>query len=74
MEKKTKVNIWYVILAIWGILLLQNLIFSQFRPKVIPYSEFIQAVLDDKVVEIEIGKDRITGKMKSGQADDAISM
>ena len=65
MEKKTKFNIWYIILALWGVVLLQNLIFSQFRPKVIPYSEFIQAVEKDKVVEIEIGKDRITGKMKS---------
>ena len=71
MEKKTKINIWYIILAIWGVLLLQNLIFSQFRPKVIPYSEFVQAVLDDKVVEIEVGKDRITGKMKSDTSDEA---
>ena len=72
MEKKTKINIWYIILAIWGVLLLQNLIFSQFRPKVIPYSEFVQAVIDDKVVEIEVGKDRITGKMKSDNSDEAI--
>lgn len=70
MEKKTKFNIWYVLLAIWGVLLLQNMIFSQFRPKVISYSEFIQAVMDDKVIEIEIGKDRITGKMKSEEKKD----
>jgi cell division protease FtsH len=67
MENKTKFNIWYIILAVWGVLVLQNMIFSQFRPKIIPYSEFIQAVVDDKVAEIEIGKDRITGKMKSGE-------
>jgi len=70
MEKKTKFNIWYVILAIWGVLLLQNMIFSQFRPKVIPFSEFIQAVVADRVVEIEIGKDRITGKMRSDESGD----
>ena len=67
MEKKTKFNIWYFVLAIWGVILLQHFIFSQFRPVVIPYSEFIQAVIDDKVIEISIGKDRITGKMKSGE-------
>jgi cell division protease FtsH len=72
MEKKTKFNIWYFVLAIWGVILLQNFIFSQFRPVVIPYSEFIQAVLDDKVIEISIGKDRITGKMKSGEKGDEI--
>jgi cell division protease FtsH len=70
VEKKTKFNIWYFILAIWGVVLLQNFIFSQFRPVVIPYSEFIQAVVDDKVIEISIGKDRITGKMKSGEKDE----
>lgn len=64
MQNKTKFNIWYVLLAVWGIILLQNLIFSQFRPRVIPYSEFIQAVKDDKVIEIAVAKDRISGKMK----------
>jgi cell division protease FtsH len=67
MERKTKFNIWYVILAVWGVLFLQNMIFSQFRPRIIPYSEFIQAVIEDKVVEIEVGKDRITGKMLSDE-------
>ena len=73
MENKTKFNIWYIILAIWGVILLQNVIFSQFRPVVIPYSEFIQALDEDRVVEIEIAKDRITGKMLSkDSADDRI--
>jgi cell division protease FtsH len=55
-----------------GGLLLQHFIFSQFRPKVIPYSEFIQAVMNDRVGEIEIGKDRITGKMRSGKDEGEI--
>lgn len=42
---------------------LQNIIFNQLRPRVIPYSDFINYVLEDKVVEIPVGKDRITGKM-----------
>jgi cell division protease FtsH len=65
MEKQTKFNIWYVIAAIWGVLLLQNIIFDQFRPVVIPYSEFIEAVLNDKVIEIAVGQDRISGKMRA---------
>jgi len=73
MENKTKFHIGYLLLAIWGILLLQNLIFSQFRPKVIPYSEFIKAVNDDKVIEIAVAKDRISGKMKGKEPDDVIS-
>ena len=69
MENNTKFNIWYVLAAIWGVLLLQSLIFDQFRAKVIPYSEFIQALTQDKVIEIAIGQDRISGKMRNETGD-----
>jgi cell division protease FtsH len=71
MENKTKFNIWYVLAAVWGVLLLQNLIFDQFRPTIIPYSEFIEAVEADKVIEIAVGQDRISGKMR-GESDEEI--
>jgi cell division protease FtsH len=67
MEKKQKFNIYYILMAVWGVLILQNLIFGQFRPKVIPYSEFIDALDDDRVIEIDVGQDTITGRMKSGE-------
>ena len=70
MEQKTKFNIWYVLAAIWGVLILQNVIFDQFRPQVIPYSEFIAAVESDKVIEIAVGQDRISGKMRGDTADE----
>ena len=71
MENNTKFNIWYVLAAVWGVLLLQNLIFDQFRPTIIPYSEFIEAVEADKVIEIAVGQDRISGKMR-GDTDEEI--
>lgn len=67
MEKKHKFNVYYVLMAVWGVLILQNLIFGQFRPKVIPYSEFIDAVMNDQVIEISVGQDTITGRMKGGE-------
>jgi cell division protease FtsH len=67
MEKKHKFNIYYILMAVWGVLILQNLIFGQFRPKVIPYSEFIDAVMNDRVIEISVGADTITGRMKGGE-------
>jgi cell division protease FtsH len=70
MEKKTQFNLGYVTIAILGVLILQNIIFSQFRPRVIPYSEFVQAVLDDRVIEISIGQDTIVGKMKEEEGDE----
>jgi len=65
MEQNTKFNIWYVLAAIWGVVLLQNLIFDQLRPEIIPYSEFIDALKQDRVQELSIGTDRIAGKMKA---------
>ena len=72
MENKTKFNIWYVLAAVWGVLLLQNLIFDQFRPTIIPYSDFIEAVEADKVIEIAVGQDRISGKMRGDNMDEEV--
>ena len=72
MENNTKFNIWYVLAAVWGVLLLQNLIFDQFRPTIIAYSEFIEAVEADKVIEIAVGQDRISGKMRGEDSDQEV--
>jgi cell division protease FtsH len=72
MEQKQKFNVYYAILAIWGVLILQNLIFSQFRPREIAYSEFIQAVTADRVIEIAVGQDIITGRMKDAEGSEIL--
>ena len=64
MEKKHQFNLSYILMAILGVLILQNLLMGQFRPRVIPYSEFVQAVMDDRVKEISISSTAIHGKMK----------
>jgi cell division protease FtsH len=63
VEKHHKFSIWYVLLGIWFVLILNNIIASQIGPKQIPYSQFLNQVRADKVKEIAIGKDHITGKM-----------
>ena len=53
MEKKTKFSIWYVIIGIWIVFLLQNTIFSSlFRIEELPYSEFINALKKGERVAI----------------------
>lgn len=64
MEKPTKFSIWYILLGIWGILIIQDLIVSSFAVEHIPYSEFIKALSDGRVVEVSVTADRINGKMK----------
>lgn len=64
METKTKFSIWYVIFALWGVILLHNLIASQYQPRVLPYSDFLQDLKEGKISEAVITGDRISGKMK----------
>lgn len=64
MEKTTRFSIWYVILAIWGVLLLQDIIAEQFRPRHIPYSEFLRALKADEVIEVVISQGTLAGKMR----------
>jgi len=64
MEKRHKFSIWYVLLAVWLVLLLQNYITTMFAIKTIPYSEFLNLLKENKVTEVAISADQIQGKIK----------
>ena len=66
MEKRQKFSIWYVILGVWFVLLLQNSITTMFAVKTIPYSEFLKLLKENKVIEVAITADQIQGKLKDG--------
>ncbi|MDH3689428.1 MAG: ATP-dependent zinc metalloprotease FtsH [Gammaproteobacteria bacterium] len=64
MEKKTQFNVWYILLAVLGVLMLQNLWVQHRQVESIPYSEF-QALLEQGEVEdIQIGEQQIRGKLR----------
>ncbi len=65
MQKHHKFSIWYIILGIWGVLILQNLLFSAFAIKTIPYSEFLKLLNEDKITEVAITANQIQGRMKA---------
>lgn len=65
MEKKRKLTIWYVLIGIWLVFILQSFIASAFAIKTIPYSEFLELVKDGKVAEVAISENRIQGRMIS---------
>ena len=69
METKTKFSLWYVVIAVWAILIIQNYIASQFAPRVLPYSAFIKALKDNQIIEVVITEGRIAGKMKVTEND-----
>ncbi len=63
MEKKHKVSIWYILIGIWMVLLMQNYIASMYAVKTIPYSQFLNLLKDGKVKEVAITANRIEGKL-----------
>ncbi len=64
MQKQHKFSIWYVLLGIWVVLLVQNFIASMYAAQVIPYSQFLNLLKAGKVTEIAITANQIQGKMK----------
>ena len=67
MEKHQKFSIWYVILGIWLVLLFQQYLVSVFAIRVIPYSQFLKLLKENKITEVAISSNQIQGKM---QVDD----
>ncbi len=66
MEKHHKFSMWYVILGIWGVLLLHNLMFSAMAVKTIPYSEFLKLLEEGKVSEVAVSANLIQGRLAEG--------
>ena len=63
MKKEYKFSIWYLLIGIWVVLIVQNLIFSAMAVRVIPYSEFLAALKDKRIIEARVSENQIQGKM-----------
>ena len=63
MERQHKFSIWYILLGIWGVLIIHNMIFSALSIKTIPYSEFLKLVKEGKVSEVAITQNQIQGRL-----------
>ena len=64
MERKTQIHAWYAVLAVFGILLLQNWWQQAQQVEVVPYSDFESYLKDDKVAEILVTEHHIKGVLK----------
>jgi len=63
MQKEHKFSLWYALLGIWLVLLLQQSIVSVMEIPVIPYSKFLQLLKENKITEVAITANQIQGKM-----------
>ena len=64
MNKKVSFSLWYVLLAIWAVILVHDAIRGLQQLEEMPYSTFKELVVADKVAEVSVGSQRLTGKVK----------
>jgi cell division protease FtsH len=63
MEKHQKFSIWYIFLGIWLVLIAQQYLGSFFSIEVIPYSQFLKLLKENKITEVAISANQLQGKM-----------
>ncbi len=71
--KQRTFSIWYIVIALWVVMLLQFFVPSLFNPTEIPYSEFKEAVVSGKVAEVSISSSVIRGRMKTEEGNDHLA-
>ena len=64
MDKKTKFNIWYLFIALWGVLIVHALWVRAVRTPEIPYSQFQTYLAEGRIEEIRISQNYIQGSLK----------
>jgi cell division protease FtsH len=67
MNRKVSFSIWYVFLAIWAVILLHDFISALNKIEEVPYSRFKQMVAEDRVAEVSVSTQTITGKLKPAE-------
>jgi cell division protease FtsH len=63
-KKQTGFNLGYVLLAVMGVLILQDLWMRRQAVATIPYSEFQKLVREDKIANVVVGQDQLAGEFK----------
>ncbi len=70
MDKKTQINFWYILIAVLGILFIQNLYTQYTRVEPIPYSRFQTLLEQGKVAEVAITENHIYGSLRDTASED----
>lgn len=69
MDKKVQFNFWYIIIAILGMMFLQNLYNQYTRVEPIPYSRFQTLLEQGRVAEVAITENHIYGTLKEAGSE-----
>jgi len=68
-DKKFHINFWYIIAAVFGMLLIQDLYLESTKLTPIPYSRFQELLNENKVAKVAIAQNYISGSLKEAQPD-----
>jgi cell division protease FtsH len=74
MERKTQFNVGYLLFAVFAMLLVQQWWQRAQTIEVVPYSEFEQLLAQDKISEVTVSDQRITGKLKTPEHGKTIAV
>jgi cell division protease FtsH len=67
VNKKVSFSIWYVLLAIWAVILIHDFVVAVQKVEELPYSEFKTLVADGRVAEVAVSGQTLTGKLKPAE-------
>jgi cell division protease FtsH len=67
MDKRVQFHVWYVIAAIIGIIVLQQLWMEETQVYVLPYSEFLDDLKTGKIADVRVAGDYMEGQFKTPQ-------
>jgi cell division protease FtsH len=65
MERRAQINLGYLIFALFAMLLLQQWWQTAQTVEVVPYSEFEKLLAEDRISEVTVSDQRITGKLRN---------
>ena len=65
MERRTQINVGYLLFALFAMLALQQWWQQAQTVEVVPYSEFEKLLAEERIAEVVVTDQRITGKLKS---------
>jgi cell division protease FtsH len=71
LDKKTHINFWYVVIAIFAILFFQQWWHEREIVEAVPYNEFLTLLEDDQLLEIQVSDTEIRGKLRATEFDGA---
>ena len=64
MDRKAKIHIWYLLLAVLGVVLLRDWLTEIQQTETITYSEFQTLLADGKIADVGVSPDQIVGPYK----------